>query len=382
MHQDVLSTRFGTYDGIPTWLVDELPKPPVNRAYPWPFHKVPDQWFENYLTYACVNCADQLYTNVSGTWEYWGQFWETVAKRFVRYDNVIGYELINEPPMSNFYENPEKLLPGYVGLHHLLPTYDYLVERIRAVDPNTLIFYEPLTYGVFMPNSILDTGTGFNRVPGSLTDPDAAQKSVLSYHYYCWLLQTADPKLHMPWWKRIACDYALLPSVFRNSRRSIEHTGGAMFLTEFGLCGPDGNPYSVNTVECDAVMLKADQEFQSWTYWDGNFLDTLGNPIETQIKFFVRPYPVATRGSPVYLRFDPKTGQFQYEFNLDTAGLTADETVAVIFVPNKVQYSAGASVRINPDSIKSVMQGDQLTLMTTSVKLVGRIKVTVTISRV
>ncbi|VDP88167.1 unnamed protein product, partial [Echinostoma caproni] len=103
MHQDVLSTRFGTYDGIPTWLVDELPKPPANVSYPWPYPKVPDRWYDNYLTYACVNCAEQLYTNVSGTWEYWGQFWETVAKRFCKYSNVIGYELMNDPPPSNFY---------------------------------------------------------------------------------------------------------------------------------------------------------------------------------------------------------------------------------------------------------------------------------------
>lgn len=119
LHQDVLSSRFGSYDGIPTWLIDELPKPPASHAYPWPFSKPPGQWFENYLTYACVNCAEQLYTNVSGVWEHWGQFWEVVAQRFGKYSNVIGYELINEPPMSNFYENPQKLLPGECYLDDL-----------------------------------------------------------------------------------------------------------------------------------------------------------------------------------------------------------------------------------------------------------------------
>ncbi|THD24866.1 Glycoside hydrolase subgroup catalytic core [Fasciola hepatica] len=381
MHQDVLSTRFGTYEGIPTWLVDELPKPRASRAYPWPFSAPPAQWFENYLTYACVNCAEQLYTNVSGAWEHWGQFWEVVAQRFGKYPNVIGYELINEPPMSNFYENPERLLPGYVGLHHLLPTYDYLVNRIRAVDSDTLIFYEPLTYGVFLPDSILDTGTGFNRVPGLLQDHKAAEKSVLSYHYYCWLLQTADPARAMHWWEKVICDHGLMPSVFANSRRSIERTGGGRFLTEFGLCGPDGNPHSINTVECDALMIKADEEFQSWMYWDGNFLDRVGNPIETQVRFFVRPYPKTTRGSPDRLRFDPKTGEFRYSFELDTSKLTVEQLVAEIFVPNQVQYTTGAVVRVTPPSIKSVMEGDLLRLFTGTMLSEGKIKVVVQISR-
>lgn len=55
-------------------------------------------------------------------------------------------------------------------------------------------------------------------------------------------------------------------------RSIVKFTGGGRFLTEFGLCLPDGNPDSINTVECNAVMNAADRNFESWTYWDGNEL--------------------------------------------------------------------------------------------------------------
>ena len=52
-------------------------------------------------------------------------------------------------------------------------------------------------------------------------------------------------------------------------RSIVQSTGGGRFLTEFGLCLPDGNPDSINTVECNAVLNAADRNFESWTYWDG-----------------------------------------------------------------------------------------------------------------
>ncbi|CAF0797738.1 unnamed protein product [Adineta steineri] len=43
MHQDVLSSRTGSYDGIPSWLYDKFPAP--THPYPWPFKKVGSDWF-------------------------------------------------------------------------------------------------------------------------------------------------------------------------------------------------------------------------------------------------------------------------------------------------------------------------------------------------
>lgn len=99
------------------------------------------------------------------------------------------------------------LVSGYAGRYNLLPVYDYLVERIRKYDNSTLIFYEPVTYGIFTPiNPSGWLGTGFRRAPGANHDKSAPNKSVLSYHYYCWVLQTDYPNSTMPFWKKIICD--------------------------------------------------------------------------------------------------------------------------------------------------------------------------------
>ncbi|KAK4475747.1 hypothetical protein MN116_001008 [Schistosoma mekongi] len=58
----------------------------------------------------------------------------------------------------------------------------------------------------------------------------------------------------------------LLNYAFHNVKKIIKSTGGGRFLTEFGLCLPDGNPNSINTVECNSVLNAADRNFESWTY--------------------------------------------------------------------------------------------------------------------
>ncbi|KAL3309116.1 hypothetical protein Ciccas_012338, partial [Cichlidogyrus casuarinus] len=207
MHQDGLSKKYDTYDAIPNWLINKFPPVNAHLKFPWPLSPFPeDDWFEAYLTYECQTTFQNIYSNVSNAWGHWGNFWSNVASRFKNHSGVLGYELINEPFAGNIYKNPLRGLPGYAGYHNLLPIYDYLVNRIREVDTETLIFYEPVTWGVFTPTTSSWFGTGFDRVPGTLQDKDAYKKSVLSYHYYCWILQTADPSSLFPHWKRVVCD--------------------------------------------------------------------------------------------------------------------------------------------------------------------------------
>ncbi|VEL23963.1 unnamed protein product [Protopolystoma xenopodis] len=73
--------------------------------------------------------------------------------------------------------------------------------------------------------------------------------------------------------------------VFKASKNSIDTTGGGRFLTEFGLCAPDNSTRSINTIECNTLLDMADENFQSWTYWDSLFFDPNGKPIENQVSF-------------------------------------------------------------------------------------------------
>jgi len=74
------------------------------------------------------------------------------------------HQLINEPWAGDVYSKPSLLLPGVAGRDNLGPLYDYLNTAIRSVDNNTLIFYEPVTWSVFLSSH--RGGTGFTDVPG------------------------------------------------------------------------------------------------------------------------------------------------------------------------------------------------------------------------
>ena len=62
--------------------------------------------------------------------------------------SVLGYELINEPWAGKIFSKPDLLIPGIAGRDNLLPMYDNLSKTIRKNDNDTLIFYEPVTWGI------------------------------------------------------------------------------------------------------------------------------------------------------------------------------------------------------------------------------------------
>lgn len=96
-------------------------------------------------------------------------------------------------------------MAGYAGKYNLLPAYDQLVAAIRRVDNDTLLFYEPVTYGAYLPSTGFP-GTGFDRVPGGEAQ---RAKSVLSYHYYCFFLSSYDASKDYPDSLRELCDKVL-----------------------------------------------------------------------------------------------------------------------------------------------------------------------------
>ena len=83
---------------------------------------------------------------------------------------------------GDVYANPLLLLPGVAGHFNLLRLYDRTWKTIRSHDPQALIFYEPVTWGVLLNENYF--GSGFLRPPGN-----DKHKTVFTWHYYCWLLQ-------------------------------------------------------------------------------------------------------------------------------------------------------------------------------------------------
>ena len=308
-----------------------------------------------------------------------------MANEFKDFDYVLGYELINEPFAGDFYESFSILLPGLAGHLNLAPLYEKTAKAIREVDDQTLIFYEPVTWGYFTPmqyNEIFDMiltdamdalniftisdlvsqvcgpmqtnnetspkekiknnfkyqneqipvlGTGFSHVPGG---PEYNNRSVLSWHYYCELF---DSKIGNNTVQsiliQIFCDSIFGPNVFETVKVRTEEIGGGSMLTEFGLCYPNiSDPLDKNTIECNRVLDLADSYFQSWTYWDfAPFWNENGDIVQDLVSVFSRPYPMATAGIPKKIAFDFTNKEFHFEFIIQNVSANTEPTE--IFIP-------------------------------------------------
>jgi endoglycosylceramidase len=190
-HQDIWHREF-CGEGVPDYVYDicvseepsstpAFPLPAVNSTYPDDSDGYPSidsclsKGFFVYYLSAEVSAGFQcLYDNKKGLWESFGGYWQTVAKRFHTFNNVLGYELINEPWLGNAFEDPRRLLPGFTEKNYLQPMYNFLHDKIREVDNDKIIFWEGLTIDYF-PN-------GFTSSPGSVEYND---RQALAYHIYC-----------------------------------------------------------------------------------------------------------------------------------------------------------------------------------------------------
>ncbi|XP_078663338.1 endoglycoceramidase-like [Branchiostoma floridae x Branchiostoma belcheri] len=332
MHQDGLDSL---YDGVPPWLVASFPPP--EHPYPWPLKNI-TSWDQAYLTQQCSHNFQCLYDNYKGAADKMARFWKFVATEFRTQTSVLGYELLNEPWVGDWTADPELFLPGHAGKTNVSPLHDRVTRSVRTADDETLVFYEPVTWGyIFAEDGAL--GSGFAHVPGGSA---YRNRSVLSYHYYCWLFQEGQP---YPPYKKIFCNEILGPKLFSAVQEDLKTLGGGSFLTEFGLCRPNASdPSFSDTVECRFVLEKVDSLLQSWTYWDASpgssvLWDATGRAIPERVSMFARPYTRAVAGVPTAMTFDLNTRHFELTF----ASNPAIEDPTEIFVP-RLHYAEGYTV--------------------------------------
>jgi len=382
MHQDGLTSRWAWYpggvfcvhpgcgyDGAPLWLVNRtVPK----HAYPWPFPKIPfvPPIGVPYIDEATAQAFQEIYDNTHGGLDAWAAFWDMVARRFKAQSSVLGYELINEPWPGDQYEDPLIMLPGRAAQRSFAPAYKKIASSIREVDNETLIFFEPTTWALIMSKT-----SGFETAP----DP----QSVLSYHYYCTISGNQTHPSHA--WSRRFCDKNLGPEVFNAVASDRKKLRVPSMMTEWGNLWPTASsPRAASTVEIEAVMDLADQDLQSWTFWDilafSNVKSkTPWNTTATwnmdEISVFARPYAQAIAGTNASMKFDSTTLRFTLEFLVDTSIKAPTEIVVpAIRYPNgfDVELSPGLSMKMLP-SRKNVMA---VFVSTTESPKTGKVSIT------
>lgn len=243
---------------------------------------------------------------------------------------------MNEPWAGNIYSDPALLLPGHAGRANLQPFYEVISSAIRSQDPDRLIFFEPVTWGMIFNGEVL--GSGLEYTPGHR--PDA---SVFSYHYYCWWYKDEQAS-------RETCDRKFGPKVMEAVQRDIRNIGGAAMLTEWGQgCNFDAEGEASNAQsECNAIMDLAERHQMGWMDWYfGGWLNEHNwNMSVSARQLFSRTYARAIAGTPVHTDFDVVSKEYKacWKVNADV-----QNDLTEIFASFSVTYPHGVDVHVTPN---------------------------------
>lgn len=312
LHQDVAS-RKTCGEGMPDWavkdydtLLTKFPAPMYNLkieygpdGYPTKESCLENLFASYYNTYAVQDSYQRLYTNEDGIGDEFRKMWKLVASKFVDAENVIGYEIINEPYVGNTFQHPGILIKD----QFLLPFYQSVNAAIREVDQETIIFYEyPLTDYLLR---------SFHGTPGG---PEYADRQILSFHVYG--LPEGDPT------DAFATDFAC-GFLYDRSISFMKSENIAGFLTEFGAISGQTSPGLQNI---QYVLNKADENLHSWAYWQfkyyedyttaarpskwEGFYDDQGNLIKAKVAEMARPFIQKSSLKIVSMKFEPLLKEF------------------------------------------------------------------------
>jgi len=329
-HQDLFSATFAG-EGAPAWAVQTggLSNPPDG---------FPGNYF---LNPALAHAFNALYANSPGPGgvglaDRFGAAWAHVAAYFRGDPAVLGYELLNEPfPGSDWLAC---LFPaiGCAGSDGALTALYHRVDTaIRAVDPTTLIFYEP--------NLFFDVGLGTGL--GSIGDPQAG----FAFHDYCLLEGLTDSNL--------GCD-PLDDAVFAHAAAYAAAHGVAELETEFGATDALDN--------LSAMVRRADRAMVGWLEWayTGNDITSansagqalVNDPAQpptgsnvnvAKLAVLAEPYPQLVSGTPLSWGFDPTSDTFTLTYSTeraDRAGRFPTGAETDVALPT-IHYAGGYAVR-------------------------------------
>jgi endoglycosylceramidase len=357
MHQDAWGSAFGNEFGATPWIGDGAP--------PWATctgHKTfgsPLSWPGAYLDPAVRRAIHNFFANdVRG--DLLGQYdrvWQAVARHYRGDDDVIGYDIYNEPDDFDVRSFDPELECDYGGSAHEPASCAQsrarafrggLIGAIHAVDPGHVVFFEP-------PGS---TNYGAPETIG-IAEPLRFHGVALAFHMY----------------GNAAQQLAVLASE-RARTRTGQPGGPPTIMDEFG-----ASPDAAATA---ATVTLAGHAGLSWSYWSALQLEdpTSGSPQEALIdqqtgrpypamaRALAVPYPAATAGTPGPETFDRVTGTFVYRYAV----------ASQIHAPTEIMlppytYPHGYTVHVKGAIVVSVRDAPMLELRAS--RVAGTVHVTV-----
>jgi endoglycosylceramidase len=306
MHQDLYGEGFSGGDGAPRWTCDEA-------KYAAFVPKTP--WFFGSLDKNVMQCVDGLYEEGGENRAHFVEAWRRVAKRLSKYENVVGFDILNEPNWGTYailaFENDK--LAGF---------YTEVAKAVREITTSWLVFAEPgasrnVGYPSNLPKLPLD---GVVYAPHSY-DRDAESGSGF------------DPSRRE----------AIIDNL-KSMRAEADALGAALWIGEYGGVAeqPGITPYM------DAQYDAAGAVAAGTTYWaldkgDGySLLAKDGTEKQALADVLVRPYPMRVAGKLVSYGFDESAKTASIRIVVDASITEPTEIVAPTRVwPQGVRVECG-----------------------------------------
>ncbi|NPA37651.1 MAG: glycoside hydrolase family 5 protein [Chlorobi bacterium] len=283
MHQDLYSVRFGG-DCAPEWAVIDDNKP----------FEMQNPWEMNYFQPAVKAALTNFWNPEKGHPELRDHFISAMAEAVKYLGNhkaVIGIDIFNEPTLATpdgFFNLEEKFLT---------PFYQKAIDKIRTINNNIWIFFEPTAFG---PNQ------GFYSDLEKLTDPRKGEQRLVYYPH----LYTPDLDINGKYMEN-----TFFIDLWAHSRQvEYKKYNTPMLIGEFGLGGNDKTALSF----VEEVMQMSDKITGGWFYWDYDgqnwgIWDYKNKKSFPKAKVLDRPYPRMIAGYKPKFSFNPETKIFTLE---------------------------------------------------------------------
>jgi endoglycosylceramidase len=303
--------------------------------------------------YSTPEAADgfaRIYQDVYEYKQRFIKFWNVTSLHFAGNENVVGYDLLNEPLAANMYTQPWTAIPGVNDHINLERLYQDTQTVLRENDDESIIFFEPIQGDLLPILGGMVFPTGFSSTPGG---SDYLDRVVLNDHSYCCQMDVNACSIGEP-----PLSIASECSDFNNARVTsrkldADALGVGLIISEFGAC--------FNTENCVAeiqgVTNACDSNLAGWAYWMfkqfGDFTTSgqsdltggegfyVNNTLQTgKVKALARTYLPFYQGVPEYINFNAKTGDFMANFTL----LPTVTQPSVLFASSEFYYQNGVNI--------------------------------------